>query len=936
MAVGCLRRAVSESQVVGKRIETISQKMAQKLELDRQRFQIRIANDDRMPVAFWLGRWIVILPATSNKWDDQRLYSVLAHELGHVSRRDALADFIGQLALVVYWFHPLFWFALIDSKRLREQACDDLVVNRAMLSPTEYARNLLDVVSNCSSICWPNRLASAIASSNDIETRIQRILNGSISMVPSRLLVGTVFSIATCALIASPMVRLALAESMWQVEIQEEFLMSASGKVINVDGKPYSDAEVTMRIIPSACNNNISLSRYSDLMARVKTDANGNFTISRAAIPEPFRDDTRKESERHQFELLIKTPDCGLTNQPLVERNSSKLEIQLKPRGIIEGIVVDDKGRPLANALIEAMTIADADAPFSRFGNSLDYSNFIFSSLAPATKSDELGNFRFDGLPDNARVICWVSHESCPRVTLFARTGTNSEPLTVKKGDSDDKLTFRASPVRVEMTRGHQIVASVVDQSDNPVESIVHVFGNANEYDLIANDQRMWKYSGALSKAGKYRINAHSINSNFIVGQSFLLDEFSLELAERVEVKLPDTRRIKGQVVDDLGNPVSGILIHWNQRLTDDENHRSYTSSANTDADGNFDIEVTPGKGKLFFRFGSTRSARGVLIPDWQATTDGHDKPNWAVNVPDNGDYTAEKIVLSRGLVVSGVVRDANGEPVANAKVSALSPDSLMPKSGSATSDAQGKYEIAGLNPRNSYKLRVSTGSENLVVKTDRFDDHPFSESRLLSLDLKTKTSVALFGRVLLDGKPYVNLPIVLKETNHYITEVSSTKTDAEGRYRLTGVFPGDHYSVEINPPIPLLCPGWEHQDPFAPTVPRDAGKEVELEDMNLVPLTQTVSGRIVDPDGKPVEGATISARMADGRMLGRFLDYPTPWAESDAEGNFTISHLPAEPVRLMAYMPPTGEDRLIRNSVNVHPELNETGIEIELDPTWN
>ena len=347
------------------------------------------------------------------------LQSVLAHEIGHVMRRDAMADFVSQLALVGYWFHPLVWFALSDSKRLREQACDDLVVERAQLSAATYARNLLDVVSKCEQGRTTNQLASAIASPNNVEHRIRRILNESINNVPSKLVTGFVLGIVAMVVAASPMIRLALAESLGIEDVQPEFLMSASGTVVDADGKPYPNAEVTLRIIPAVFGSNVSQYRCKEAMARVKTNLQGEFQILKSPIPGPYRDATRTKSDNHRFELVVKTPDFGLTHQPLLSLDSRELKIKLKPRAAVEGIVVDDRGSPLKNALIEAIVIAPVDAPYDPFGQSIHNSNFIYSSDAPHTRSNGDGRFRFDGLPDNSRIVCWVSHATCPRRILF-------------------------------------------------------------------------------------------------------------------------------------------------------------------------------------------------------------------------------------------------------------------------------------------------------------------------------------------------------------------------------------------------------------------------------------------------------------------------------------------------------------------------------------
>ena len=73
-----------------------------------------------MPVAFWWGRWMVCLPTSAKSWDEELLCAVLAHELGHVARRDAATDFVGQMAFALYWIHPLIWFATTSAWAARK------------------------------------------------------------------------------------------------------------------------------------------------------------------------------------------------------------------------------------------------------------------------------------------------------------------------------------------------------------------------------------------------------------------------------------------------------------------------------------------------------------------------------------------------------------------------------------------------------------------------------------------------------------------------------------------------------------------------------------------------------------------------------------------------------------------------------------------------
>ena len=72
------------------------------------------------------------------------LEAVLAHELAHVWRFDALTQLVAQVACAVYWFHPLVWLAARRVRIEAERACDALVVRAGMLPP-DYAGDLLEI-----------------------------------------------------------------------------------------------------------------------------------------------------------------------------------------------------------------------------------------------------------------------------------------------------------------------------------------------------------------------------------------------------------------------------------------------------------------------------------------------------------------------------------------------------------------------------------------------------------------------------------------------------------------------------------------------------------------------------------------------------------------------------------------------------------------------
>jgi bla regulator protein blaR1 len=71
---------------------------------------------------------------------------ILAHELMHVRRGDLWMALLRWLALSLWWFHPLVWWAARRASREAERCCDDAVLAELRCSPTRYARCLLNIL----------------------------------------------------------------------------------------------------------------------------------------------------------------------------------------------------------------------------------------------------------------------------------------------------------------------------------------------------------------------------------------------------------------------------------------------------------------------------------------------------------------------------------------------------------------------------------------------------------------------------------------------------------------------------------------------------------------------------------------------------------------------------------------------------------------------
>ncbi len=111
--------------------------------------QVRLVVSDKVNFIFTIGTWqpFVVLPRqVVDNAHSRDLDIILAHELGHIARRDDLAIQVMLLLRSVFFFYPIVWVCLYFLSVAREQLCDKRVLERNRFEPADYGRSLLDVI----------------------------------------------------------------------------------------------------------------------------------------------------------------------------------------------------------------------------------------------------------------------------------------------------------------------------------------------------------------------------------------------------------------------------------------------------------------------------------------------------------------------------------------------------------------------------------------------------------------------------------------------------------------------------------------------------------------------------------------------------------------------------------------------------------------------
>jgi hypothetical protein len=350
-----------------------------------------------------------------------------------------------------------------------------------------------------------------------------------------------------------------------------------------------------------------------------------------------------------------------------------------------------------------------------------------------------------------------------------------------------------------------------------------------------------------------------------------------------LQIPLENGVRLRGQVVDEHDQPIAGATFRT-VVATGNESTYSDRESA-TGADGRFDLRgIRPGRITL------TTTARGYLTS--QSVIES------AANESSHDDIRA---VLRRGRSIRGRVAWRDGQPVSAASVTiALEPSGISGQQSEAlgwsweqrefTAAADGTFEITGLTAgpftliaRNvgekEDKTRVSVRQENVISGGD-------------SIELTLDAGAELRGRVVddmgsavqkftVDATPATGDP----EWQHIDDSIRGEVLGEDGRFVIAGL-------RACNWRITARANGASVSREVV--VPAD-GAAFEI----LLPRPASISGLVVDPEGRPAVGARVSFGLAsaNGRQE-RVLATSKP---TGIDGSFAIERVFSGPAVLIA-----------------------------------
>lgn len=525
--------------------------------------------------------------------------------------------------------------------------------------------------------------------------------------------------------------------------------------------------------------------------------------------------------------------------------------LALEPSFAAVGVVVDEQGQPVPGVEVKASVEAGGPVRSIR----------MFESGGTA-RTSAAGRFRIKNL------MAGVGHRLKLSYRGYAPLEADLPPAEPGRAPAEQRLVLR---------RGRMAFGRVVDPGDRPVAGAQVVLRPMPAGDRLAMMMRMW--GGAADQreaatdaggrfeipdlpAGTFQLTARGAGFAPITvpGLEIPAGGGSTDLGT---VMLVQGVPLEGIVLDPRGRPVEGAEVFVAEATGDvlPRERPDTTPAAVTGQDG-------------FFRVEDRRAGETVNVDVRRAGFSSGGAPG--VLAPTEEPV---RIVLKPTSAVEGRVVDADGKPVAAARVSLVPTEPTAMSRGfmmfsatstrSAVSADDGSFRLEDVAP-GAVEVRAEAAGKQAGLLSNL--EIPSGQD-VKGIEIVLQAAAVVEGRVLAGGRPVPGAEVQTVEPDmgrgSLFFMMPRASSDGDGYYRLDGVAPGTR-TIQV-----------EHKS-YSKAV-----KELEVRagtnslDIALEKGAE-ISGRVVGDDGRPVASARVL--LVEGR---RFWDLPS--ATSNADGSFTI-----------------------------------------------
>lgn len=500
----------------------------------------------------------------------------------------------------------------------------------------------------------------------------------------------------------------------------------------------------------------------------------------------------------------------------------------------LEGLVVDANNQPVAGAIV-----------------------MVSSTPQRMTKSEKDGSFFFDKL-------------MAKRYRLVAKAPEGvAGPVTARLNLKSDPVTLHLRPAaKIEVT----VVAGLDEKVSGATVELRGLFTDRQQ----TNSDGVATFEGVPS--GRYQLVASATGYAKSFSRVWLGSGAGLR---RRRIALQKGAPVSGKVVSKDGSPVKDALVTYRAASRWGRGANPRLDGAKTDEKGVFHFKALPAGSFRFIARHRDFAPGGSDLVVLDGVTERREV----------------EIRVDRGAVVSGVVVNAEGDPVPWARVRVRRVGrGRWGRARQASTDKLGKFEITGLPREASNVIALHDTANSEMIEVD-LQKQPQAEN--LTLELKVNGVIA--GKVVdskgepIEGAQVTAFPEVEGRggmraafRSMRMRGFSRELTDAGGRFELRGLEPGK-YSINATRSGSAAGGFWSRMRRRW----RRRGSP-GAEDTSVVASTGAKTVRIVLPKNGGIRGKITFSRGGKNPTVytvGVSRRSRTPFANAD--GSFELGDLP-------------------------------------------
>lgn len=378
---------------------------------------------------------------------------------------------------------------------------------------------------------------------------------------------------------------------------------------------------------------------------------------------------------------------------------------------------------------------------------------------------------------------------------------------------------------------------------------------------------------GELPTGRWFLVATHASHATVARRSGELLSTMTIE---PIEFALGRAFSLSGRVVDADRKPLSGVrLMAGNVNFWDPAGLAQF-ARATSGGDGAYELTgLDVGPTTIYV-------TRKGSAPSQLAT----------VSIPELDNLDLQIIP---GGVIRGTVTDAEGKPVSGARIRASGWGTDGARVGTATTDAEGKYEISSL--LEGFVNQFTVDKDGYVEKREQLTQMVYQQIALnrdgvVERNFVLQRAASLSGRVTdPDGNPIGGVNVIAYSSKMQMgVQQKSARTGADGRYEIDALEESTwmliaqrdgYYQKDLSQNFWMQLQSGSPPEEFSVEVGESGPHEKDLQLHRML----TVTGTVVDPEGNPVEGATVTGASQN---IGWGMPQ-TSGARTDAEGRFEL-----------------------------------------------